>query len=509
MTHFQAIGRQPQKTAHRWFSLWNMVVEKLLPPSVHLSDTDTRRRTRLTISATLTLMIVDLIYAGILQVLGSPIASMAILIAFGIAFVGLICMRMQGSFLFGGNILTFAIFSAITATAWRTGGFDTIVLPWYTLLPLIALSTAGRRSSLAWATVTIGALGCFFWLDRQGYTFPRDPSSGQYKWVLLAANLGLIVVNLILVRLHDSFKDQTLHELKLARAQLQNAHLVLENSPVVLLRRQANPELTVELVTENVVQFGYIAEDFLNDQLSFTQLVHPDDRQLVAAKLQELARPGKDRCQLEYRIITKAGRIRWLDDRILAERDEHGQVTHYQGIVVDITEQRQVADLVRHQKEILEQHVAERTSELIEADESLSELKLALDCTPDCIFTMNRDGIVSYINQTGARMHGYEVAEIVGQSVRMLVRDNEWQQVVEQYLRKIDQSGAYESETMHRRQDGSEFPCWSVAIQVQDRFGKSTGGVCISRDITERQQAEMQLQQAKAMMGVVEEEIKQ
>ncbi len=496
-THSRVADIQQQETTNKWFFLWNMLIDRILPSSVNHSDTDLLRRTRLTASATLTLIIVALLYAGILYCLGSPTTAMFLLIGFTISVIGLICMRTQGSALVGGNILTFAIFFALTGAAYQTGGFGSIALPWYAIAPLIALSTAGRRSSLFWTVIAIGMLSCLFWLDRQGYTFPMDPSASQYKWIFLLANSGLIVIALILVQLHDSSKSHMYSELKIARTQLQNAHLMLENSPVVLMRRKADPDLTVEMVTENIAQFGYIADDFVYDQLSYRQLIHPDDRQLVATELKRLDKPENERCQLEYRIITKAGRMRWLDDRILAERDECGRVTHYQGIVVDITERRQVADLVRYQKEELEQHVAERTSELIEANESLSELKTALDCTPDCIFTMGLDGNVTYVNQTGALMHGYEAGEIVGQSAQMLVKYEQWQQIEKQCLNGTAQPDAFECETLHWREDGSVFPCWSVAIQVQDKFGKTTGGVCISRDISERKQAEIRLQKAK------------
>ena len=43
-----------------------------------------------------------------------------------------------------------------------------------------------------------------------------------------------------------------------------------------------------------------------------------------------------------YRIITKDGGIKWLDDMTFTRRDKNGKVTHYEGIVLDINDRVKV-----------------------------------------------------------------------------------------------------------------------------------------------------------------------
>ena len=66
-------------------------------------------------------------------------------------------------------------------------------------------------------------------------------------------------------------------------------------------------------------------------------------------------RKGRTEFSQQYRIITKSGEVRWTDDRTWMRRDDQGNITHYQGLVLDITKQRQAeAEHVRLQQEIIE-----------------------------------------------------------------------------------------------------------------------------------------------------------
>ena len=51
--------------------------------------------------------------------------------------------------------------------------------------------------------------------------------------------------------------------------------------------------------------------------------------------------PGRDEwTHTPYRVITKEGKVRWVEDTTQIRRDSKGEVAHLQGIVQDITERR-------------------------------------------------------------------------------------------------------------------------------------------------------------------------
>jgi PAS domain-containing protein len=56
------------------------------------------------------------------------------------------------------------------------------------------------------------------------------------------------------------------------------------------------------------------------------------EKSLLDKDLEEFSR--------EYRILTGYGETRWVDDRTFVRRNSKGIVTHYQGIILDVTHRR-------------------------------------------------------------------------------------------------------------------------------------------------------------------------
>ncbi len=122
---------------------------------------------------------------------------------------------------------------------------------------------------------------------------------------------------------------------------MRQANLIVENSPVMLFRWRAAEGWPVELVSQNVTQIGYTPEELLNGSVLFASIVHPQDLDAYAREVQDYTAQGVDHFQQEYRIVAKDGKVHWVDDRTVIARDVQGQVTHYDGIVIDITERQE------------------------------------------------------------------------------------------------------------------------------------------------------------------------
>jgi PAS domain S-box-containing protein len=120
--------------------------------------------------------------------------------------------------------------------------------------------------------------------------------------------------------------------------------MVVENSPVVLFRCKAAPGWPVELVSKNVVQFGYEPEEFLSGEITYSSIVYPRDMEKLAAETEEYSASGKKKWFQEYRIVTKVGDLRWIIDETVCERNAEGEITHYEGVVIDVTERRKAEE---------------------------------------------------------------------------------------------------------------------------------------------------------------------
>ncbi len=114
---------------------------------------------------------------------------------------------------------------------------------------------------------------------------------------------------------------------------------IVRRSPSIAFRFRVEPGWPVEFVSDNVSQLGYSANDLLSGRINLFELVHPEDKETVMEKLRQEA--GAETRQggfsQEYRIITGSGETRWLDERMWIVRNDKGSITHFEGIVVDIT----------------------------------------------------------------------------------------------------------------------------------------------------------------------------
>ncbi len=108
----------------------------------------------------------------------------------------------------------------------------------------------------------------------------------------------------------------------------------------------------VEFVSENVTQFGYTVEDFTSGRILYGDIVHREDINSVSESLSRSIREGFDSFEMEYRILTGDGSVRWVEERTYIQRDTQGNVTHFQGIVVDVTERKEAQEMLEIQREL-------------------------------------------------------------------------------------------------------------------------------------------------------------
>ncbi len=101
-------------------------------------------------------------------------------------------------------------------------------------------------------------------------------------------------------------------------------------------------------------------------------LVHPDDRERVAARI-KAALEGEAPYNTEFRIVWPDGSVRWLVGKASVFRDESGAPVRMIGVDYDVTERKGAEEELRKAHEELERRVADRTRELSEANARLKQ----------------------------------------------------------------------------------------------------------------------------------------
>ena len=128
---------------------------------------------------------------------------------------------------------------------------------------------------------------------------------------------------------------------KRAEVALQEAYRIINRSKAVAFLWKNAEGWPVEFVSDNVKElFGYKAEEFASGKIAYSGVVHPDDLERVEKEVAIFsADEGREEFTHDpYRVVTKDEEIKWVDDMTFIRRDENGDITHYEGIVLDISE---------------------------------------------------------------------------------------------------------------------------------------------------------------------------
>jgi PAS domain S-box-containing protein len=150
-----------------------------------------------------------------------------------------------------------------------------------------------------------------------------------------------------------SVRRQAQEELRAALAQREEMERIVNRSPSVVVLWRAEEGFPVEFVSKSVEQFGCTAQDMMEGRVRFVDLVHPEDRPRVVREVAAHAVAGDYEYSQEYRVVTREGEIRWIDDHTVIRVDAEGNVTHHEGLLTDITERKQAeqnANLARERE---------------------------------------------------------------------------------------------------------------------------------------------------------------
>jgi PAS domain S-box-containing protein len=135
-------------------------------------------------------------------------------------------------------------------------------------------------------------------------------------------------------------KKNAIHRRDVTEGKLRKAISIIDNSYAVAFRWKNEEGWPVEYVSKNVKDiFGCPAGSFISGEVSYSALIHPDDLDRVE---DEVAR-NSGRKEITafihepYRITSIDGSIKWLEDKTNLIRDDKGDVTHFEGIIQDIS----------------------------------------------------------------------------------------------------------------------------------------------------------------------------
>lgn len=104
--------------------------------------------------------------------------------------------------------------------------------------------------------------------------------------------------------------------------------------------RRTDGDLATTFVSPGVeAVLGYSPEEYLSGPEFRLGIVHPDDREAVKAAQQRADASG-GQLAMEYRVLSKDGRLVWLRDEAVVVGDEDGRPPFWHGVMLDVTGQK-------------------------------------------------------------------------------------------------------------------------------------------------------------------------
>jgi len=204
-------------------------------------------------------------------------------------------------------------------------------------------------------------------------------------------------------------------------------------------------------------------------------LRHPEDADYSRAGRMRLAQ-GAPRVRQENRFRHKDGswrRIAWT-------------MTAEQGLIYvigrDVTAEKEAAD------------------KLLESER---QFRLLVEGVTDyAICMLDRDGYVSNWNPGAQRIKGYGADEIIGRHFSIFYTpEDRAAGRPEHALNAVRTEGRYEAENWRVRKNGERFRAHVIMDAIRDRSGEIVGFAKITRDITERHEAQLALQRAQEQLA--------
>jgi len=147
-------------------------------------------------------------------------------------------------------------------------------------------------------------------------------------------------------------KQLTERALEQAHDEREELNKIINLSPAFVFLWRNEKDFPVDYVSDNITIFGYSPEDFYSRKINYNDIILLDlfnegfkeEKNLANLRINNCAQPT------EYKLITKSGETRWVIEYVSPRFNSNGEITHFHGIVLDITSRKQVEETIKRER---------------------------------------------------------------------------------------------------------------------------------------------------------------
>lgn len=266
------------------------------------------------------------------------------------------------------------------------------------------------------------------------------------------------------------FRDVTAEYAMQAKLEANEARLRLGQAYAEIGTWEADLRTGTQYWSDEIYQLTHYPPLSHPTWADFLEIVLPEDRALIEQATQQHLSEGS-KYDIEYRILDGDGQVRWLRSIGKAERDAHGVPVRMLGIAQDITARKQQA---------------------LALQEAQSALTATLNAIPDLLFIVDRAGTYLDFHTPKISLLALPPEQLIGKQI---------QHVLPAAAADIVMSAIAEADRVHyshgktfalKLEDGQRWFELSVSKKPGDHDTEKF--IILSRDITERLEAQGQLE---------------
>ncbi len=219
---------------------------------------------------------------------------------------------------------------------------------------------------------------------------------------------------------------------------------------------------------------GYPREALLHNQsISFNQVIHPHDRQLVWEKVQEMIR-SRQPYVVRYRIVTADGGLKWVRERASGVFDDQGELLYLEGFITDVSDQVNHEMALKHHGDLM---------------------RNILDNIPFPLFYKDTQGRYLGCNHHFCEYVGKDYEQIIGKTVHSLFAPEQAQFFHQQDQALLEKGEEFKYETHVLFANGKTMEALFHKCLFHDPEGQPAGIIGVYFDITDRIRAEQTIKQ--------------
>lgn len=180
----------------------------------------------------------SLLYASVSHVIGFRIGQMLMLMCFILLFAILFLLRRTGRFRLCANLyLACCFFVAILGCSFYTGGLHSMVLPWFSLVPIAAVLLLGfGLDTLLWGLLSCAVVLAFGLAGMLGFRFPERYALEFTAFFNTICIVGLVMILMLIALVFHHNRKRALSTILAQNIALQEAR---ENAEVANVAKSA------------------------------------------------------------------------------------------------------------------------------------------------------------------------------------------------------------------------------------------------------------------------------